>query len=132
MLFEKVLSDGAVFTVDGEYKWFSAPIDTTAAADPTCFCLFDGESNFITAAYLFANSGTIMGTEVRYQPYVRRTSNVPTKGASSDLNELGLNFVIDGHNARLNVNYTNGNANLTGAAAASDTSTVSFNVQIQI
>ena len=132
VLFEKVLGDGAVFTVDAEYKSFSAPISTTAAADPDCFCLFDGESHFATAAYLFANSGTIMGTEVRYQPYLRHTSNNPTKGASSDLNEVGLNFVINGHNARLNVNYTNGDANLTGTAAASDTSALSFNVQIQI
>ena len=132
VLFEKVLSGGAVFTVDAEYKSFSAPIDTTAAADADCFCLFDGESNFITAAYLFANSGTMMGTEVKYQPYLRHTSNNPTKGASSDLNEVGLNFVINGHNARLNVNYTNGDANLTGTAAASDTSALSFNVQIQI
>jgi len=68
---------------------------------------------------------------LKWQPYIRHTSNEPSTGASSDLNELGVNMIMRGHNARLNLNYTDGDANLTGAPGP-DVSTISFGVQIQI
>ena len=37
---------------------------------------------------------------------------------SADLTEVGVNYIIDGHNLRLNFNYTSGDANLTGLAGA--------------
>ena len=49
----------------------------------------------------------------------------------SDLSEVGLNYIINGHNLRLNVNYTTGDANLTGAPGA-DVSGLSIGLQIQI
>ena len=41
----------------------------------------------------------------KLQPYARWNENMPDSGASSDLLELGMNYVISGHNARLNANW---------------------------
>jgi hypothetical protein len=128
MLYENALTGGAAMTIEAEYKVFDAAVAPAAAASPTCFCLFDGKAYFITAAYLFAGTG-----KVKWQPYVRYTSNEPDGGAkSSDLTEVGLNIVLKGHNARLNVSYTNGDANLSGTAAPKDVDTFLFGVQVQI
>jgi len=126
MLFEKPLGRGAAITIESEYKWFDAELTPTAAADPSCFCLFDGNAYFVTAAYLLPGSGL-----VRYQPYVRFTKNEPTGAPDSDLTEVGVNFVLKGHDARLNLNYTTGNANLTGYRGP-DRDALFFGVQIQI
>jgi len=96
VLSETVLSSGNVLTVEAEYKDFSS--DFTGPTSPIggCdFCLFDGDSSFISAAYLFKNENTYGDL----QPYVRFVSNNPSDGESSDLTELGLNYVIKGHNA---------------------------------
>src|SRR5690606_15696608 len=126
MLFEKPLGRGAAITIESEYKWFDAEVTPTAAADPSCFCLFDGNAYFVTAAYLLPGSGP-----VRYQPYVRFTKNEPNGAPDSDLTEVGVNFVLKGHDARLNLNYTSGDANLTGYPGP-DRDALFFGVQIQI
>ena len=128
-LFEKVLGDQGVLTLEGEYKMFSAKLTPAALADPTCFCLFDGDAFFVTAAYLFPKD---MGMG-RVQPYVRYTSNEPDFAGmeDSDLTEIGVNYIIKGHNLRLNANYTTGDANLTGLAGP-DVNGFSVGVQIQI
>ena len=128
-LFEKVLGDQGVLTIEGEYKMFSASLTPAALADPTCFCLFDGDAFFVTAAYLFPKD---MGMG-RVQPYVRYTSNEPDFAGmeNSDLTEIGVNYIIKGHNLRLNANYTTGDANLTGLAGP-DVDGFSIGVQIQI
>ena len=113
-------------TIEAEYKDFSADLTPAALASPNCFCLFDGNAYFVTAAYLIGSGGT-----VKWQPYFRYTSNEPSSGTDSDLTELGLNMVIKGHNARMNVSYTSGDANLTGAPGP-DADTISFGVQVQI
>ena len=128
-LFEKVLGDQGVLTLEGEYKVFSADLTPAALADPSCFCLFDGNAFFVTAAYLFPRD-LGMG---RVQPYVRYTSNEPDFAGmeDSDLTEIGVNYIINGHNLRLNANYTTGDANLTGLAGP-DVDGFSVGVQIQI
>jgi hypothetical protein len=127
VLYENALSGGAAFTIEGEIKSFDAAVAPLAAASSDCFCLFDGDAYFVTAAYLFPGSST-----VRWQPYVRFTSNEPDGTTpDSDLTELGLNMIIKGHNARMNLNWTSGDANLTGAPGA-DVDSLSFGVQIQI
>ena len=128
-LYEKVLGDEGVLTLEGEYKSFSADLVPEAMADSTCFCLFSGESYFLTAAYLFPQEVGLG----KFQPYVRYTSNMPDFDAmeDSDLSEVGLNYIISGHNLRLNVSYTTGDANLTGAPGA-DVSGLLIGLQIQI
>ena len=127
VLFEEALAGGAAFTVEAEYKVFDSELTAAALANPSCFCLFDGDAYFITVAYLF---GQPVGPG-QFQPYIRRTKNEPDSGPDSDLSEVGLNYVIDGHNLKLNFNYTDGDANLTGTPGP-DVNAVSFNVQIQI
>jgi len=126
-LYEKSIDKGkSALTVEAEYKKFNADLTPLAKASAGCFCLFDGNSYFVTVAYLLPSAG-----KMKWQPYIRHTSNEPTTGASSDLNELGLNMIMRGHNARMNVSYTDGDANLSGAAGA-NVHTLSFGVQIQI
>jgi len=127
LLSETILAGGGVLTLEGEYKDFDA--DWTPATIPAggnSFGLFDGDSYFATAAYLFpAQVGP-----GRLQPYLRFVENHPDDAADSDLAELGVNYVIAGHNARLNFNYSSGDANISGYPGA-DVDTVSFGVQLQ-
>ena len=126
-LFEKVLPNNDVLTLEAELKSIDADLSAAALADPSCFCPFDGDSSFFTAAYLFNNSESFG----RFQPYVRYTSNEPNAGADSDLTEVGLNYIIDSHNLRLNINWSSGDANLTGARGP-DVDGLSIGFQIQI
>jgi len=120
MLFEKVLSNGSVVTIDGEYKSFSN--DASSG-----FQLFNGESMFVTAAYLLPGQYG----QGRVQPYARITSTSPENGSKSDLNEFGINYIIQGHNLKLNANMTDGDANPSGASGDSvKTFTVGFQYQI--
>ncbi len=128
MLSETVLGGGGVVTVEAEYKSFDA--DYTLASMPAmgeCFCLFDGESAFATAAYLFPSD---VGPG-KFQPYLRLVENSPSDGVSSSATELGLNYVVNGHNTRLNFNYVSGDANASGYAGA-DTDTFSLGMQVQL
>jgi hypothetical protein len=126
VLYENAMTGGAAFTVDAEYKMFDSENSLAALASPGCFCMFDGDSYFVTAAYLLPSEKTL-----KWQPYVRYTSNEPDSGADSDLAELGLNLIMRGHNARVNFSYTSGDANLTGAPGP-DVDSLTFGVQIQI
>lgn len=129
-LFEKVLPGGAVLTLEGEYKMFDANLASLQANTclaPNSFCPFDGDAYFTTAAYLFAEPVGIG----RVQPYTRYTSNEPDSGPDSNLTEFGVNYVIEGHNLRLNANFTTGTASLTGVRGDS-TEKLFFGVQIQI
>jgi len=122
-LFEKPLAGGGVVTLEGEFKSFE--VDTDAAAP--VFGMFDGDSYFGSAAYLLPE-GSGPG---RFQPYVRYTSNEPSSGSDSDLTELGVNYVISGHNLKLNLNATTGDANASGAKGR-DADTITFGMQFQI
>ncbi len=126
-LFEKPLDGGGVITLEGEYKVFDADNSAAALASTNCFCLFDGDSYFVTAAYLFPQEIGIG----KFQPYVRWNENSPDAGADSDLLEIGMNYVISGHNARLNFNWRTGDANLTGAPGA-DVDAFLVGVQFQL
>lgn len=127
VLSETVLGGGAVLTLEGEYKDFDA--DYTPASGPIggdCFCLFDGDSYFVTGAFLFPGE---VGPG-KFQPYVRFVENSPNDADDSDLTEVGLNYVISGHNARLNLNYNSGDANISGYPG-NDVDTFSFGAQLQ-
>jgi len=117
-------------TIEGEYKIFDAETSAVALADPSCFCMFDGDAFFVSAAYLLPKKIGIG----QFQPYVRYVKNNPDGsnfGRDSDLYELGTNYIISGHNARLNFNYTSGDASLTGRAGP-DVNAFSIGVQFQL
>ena len=115
-----------MLTIEGEYKIFDADFTggTPAAGG---FNLFDGDSYFATAAFLF---GQKIGSG-QFQPYLRYVKNDPDDAADSDLTELGLNYVISGHNLRLNANFATGDANISGYAAPTDSDVFSLGAQVQ-
>ena len=121
--FEKPLAGNAAITAEAEYKSFDI---STNAASPT-FPMFDGEAYFTSFAYLMpADTGAS-----QYQPYLRITQNSPTTGASSSLTEVGVNYVISGHNLKLNLNLTSGDASASGSKGA-DNDAITFGMQFQI
>ena len=129
LLSETVLDGGGVLTFEGEYKKFDA--DYTLASPPAvgdCFCLFEGDSSFGTLAFLFPK----MVGPGKFQPYVRYVENNPDDGDKSDSTEVGLNYVISGHNIRFNANFVTGDANSSGYASDENIDTFTFGVQLQI
>jgi len=103
-LFEKVLPNRGVLTLEGEYKGFDTDLSATALAAGGCFCLFDGDAWTATSLYLFPQQVGIG----QFQPYVRYTAINPDKSSDRDEIELGINYVIDGHNARISLFYQYG------------------------
>jgi hypothetical protein len=120
LLFEKPLGksgENGVITVNAEYQQFFANYNnssTTGAFAPAfqapgnangCFCMFDGSSYYGTAMYLFPND-IGMG---KFQPYGRFTSVQPNNSQDRQETELGTNYIISGHNARLAAYWQYGN-----------------------
>jgi len=122
-LFEKPLSGASAITIEGEYKRFNV---STNAATPD-FSMFDGKAYFASAAYLV---GKKVGTG-RFQPYLRYTENKPTGASSSDLFEVGLNYIISKHKMKLNFNFTSGDASASGIKGT-DTQSALFGMQLQL
>lgn len=120
VLFEKVLDNNmGVFTFNGEYKRFWASGGTlntvaqrTAAgvADPLGGLMFSGQSWTAYGLYLIPHKVGIG----RFQPYGRYTSIQPEMSGNRTEAEGGMNYVIDGHNARLAAFYQRGNLYTTG------------------
>jgi hypothetical protein len=128
-----------VFTLEGEYKYFSLEdISTTtqltggSAADP-CFCMFEGDFYTGTALYLFPQK-VLIG---QFQPYVRYTNVDPQNSSERDEIEAGVNYVIDGHNARVSLFYESGDIateglDYTPGLRRDEVSAVKLGVQIQL
>ena len=128
VFYEQPFENGGVLNIEGEYKNFDSDFTVgSPAPGGGCFCLFDGDSYYVTAAYLFPEE---IGPG-KFQPYARYVKNSPNDAASSDLIEVGMNYVIKGHDLRLNFNYSNGDANITGYPGP-DRNTFSIGVQFQI
>lgn len=129
LLSETVLPDKGVITVEAEYKNFDAdfsPASTPAAGITDCFCVFDGDSVFATVSYLYPKH---IGFG-KFQPYFRYEENNPTAAASSDSFEVGTNYIISGHKAKLNLSYVSGDTNASGYAGR-DVDSVTFGIQVQ-
>lgn len=104
LLFEKVLpNDGGVITVNAEYKQYFANYNKAVAfggggaAANGCFCMFDGHSYTGYAMYMFPQTVGIG----KFQPYGRFTWIQPNESSNRKETEAGVNYIIDGHNARL-------------------------------
>jgi len=105
VLFEKVLPKNmGVATVNGEYKQFYANYSSQAFADPGCFCMFDGKSWTVTGLYLIPVKVGIG----KFQPYGRFTSIQPNHSSNREEIEGGVNYIIDGFNARISAYYQHG------------------------
>ena len=103
LLYEKVLPDQGVVTVNAELKRYFAQ-DVAAFGDADCFCMFGGTSWTGYALYLFPKEIGIG----KFQPYGRYTGlNSQFGGARSEY-EVGVNYIIAGHNARISTYWRTG------------------------
>jgi len=136
LLMEKTLGGAGVITVEGEYKTFNLSGFDPAVAfapDADCFCMFDGDSWTATGLYLLPQKIGIG----QFQPYVRYTSISPDASSDRDESEAGVNYIIDGHNARLSLFYEYGDFATKGldyspAAAGDEVSAIKLALQVQI
>lgn len=134
LLFEKVLPNNmGVWTTNAEYKQFYADYSAAAFGDRDCFCMFDGKSWTVTGLYMFP---TKIGIG-HIQPYGRFTSIQPNRSSNREEIEAGVNYIIDGFNARISAYYQHGDLltkglnygpNVTGQAL--DVFKISFQLQI--
>ncbi len=113
LLFEKPLPNNmGVFTFNGEFKRFFANYGAAAAANPIgdCFCIFNGHSWTVLGLYLIPQEIGIG----RFQPYVRYTNVDPLYSDRRAEWETGINYVIDGFDARVSAYYRYGDLNTKG------------------
>lgn len=133
-LFEKPLEGVGVFTAEAEFKSFDSDYDTEAFGDDGCFCMFDGDAFTLTALYLFPEKVGIGA----FQPYARYSEISPDDSADRDELEFGVNYVIDGHNARISLFYQYGDlatksiVNFAPDASGEEVSAIKLAVQLQI
>mgnify|MGYP001479640285 CR=1 FL=1 len=106
LLFEKKLADNSVVTIEGEFKRFDVDLDHT---NPTgdCFCMFDGDSFLAKGLYMLPEKIGIG----QFQPYLVYTEVQPEGFDAQTEIEGGLNYVIDGHKAKLSTWYSYGDIN---------------------
>jgi hypothetical protein len=106
LLYEKVLGNAGVITVNAEFKRYWAPdlAATSFGAAGGCFCMFDGTSWTGYALYLFPQEIGIG----RFQPYARYTGLNSQFGGAREEYEIGTNYVISGHNARISAFWRTG------------------------
>jgi len=107
LLGETTLDNGAVATIEGEYKRFELDGVASGAADD--LGMFEGDAYMGTALYLLPGKVGIG----QLQPYVRYTFNDDANSISQDRDEYeaGVNYIIDGHNARISLMYQYGDLN---------------------
>ncbi len=133
-LYERVFSNNGVLTLEGEYKVFETDLNATAlAAGAACFCIFDGDAWTATGLFLFPQEVGIG----RFQPYVRFTENIPDNSPSRDETEVGLNYIIDGHNAKVSLFYQYGDIATKGRSylpttTGADVSAIKLALQLQL
>ena len=132
LLFEKVLDNKGVVTVNAEFKRYWAQDSVAAFTDAGgCFCMFAGSSWTGYALYLFPQEVGIG----RFQPYARYTGMNSQFGGAREEYELGSNYVISGHNARISAFWRTGNNPGPGSSFAPGLSGKhidSFNVALQL
>ncbi len=137
VLFEKVLPNNmGVFTANGELKRYWAQ-NAAAFGNGDCFCMFGGTSWTMYGLYLFPKEIGIG----RFQPYGRYTGHNSDFGGSREEYELGMNYVIAGHNARISTYWRTGNIggsntfnaqNLNYAPGSTGQHIDSFHVALQL
>lgn len=134
LLGETTLGNGAVVTVEGQFKKFELTGGASLigpAADANY--MFEGDAYTGTALYLMPGKVGIG----QLQPYVRYTANEGKTTANRDEYEAGLNYIIDGHNARISLMYQYGDIatkgrNYATAAAGDDAHAIKIGFQMQI
>lgn len=126
VLLEKVLPGGGVVTFNGEYKNYGITGPYTQAVrdaegnpgQPAQFSMFEGNAYDVSAMYLFPQKIGIG----QFQPYVRYVNVEPDTSADREVYEAGVNYIIDGHNAKIFAAYQYGDLLTKGLNYKSDAS----------
>ena len=125
-LIERTLGNGAVVNLEGaDFNY-----DTDDKADAT---RTQGDSFLFLASYLMPGKTSIGGIQGKFQPYFRYQgfdrdmTNTATKVGYKDRTEAGINYVIDGFNAKITgLWYVDGGGNV------SDRNTAMLAMQFQL
>lgn len=141
---EKLMPDGGVLTANGEYKHFG--ISNFAQNDGTDPAYFQaGGWNGPTNSAFQGNSITgnllyLIPTKVwigQFQPYVMYTEVMRQNGPDQSEYEAGVNYIINGHNARISLLWQGGDLSGGGGiwnpgANGTFTNAIKLGVQVQI
>jgi hypothetical protein len=106
ILIEKTISGGAVLNLEGAYYDWDLDNKSGHTGDNTTN-LLQGDSYLILASYLMPDKTSIGGIQGQLQPYFRYQSydrdqiNAAGSRGTTDRTEAGLNYVIDGFNAKI-------------------------------
>ncbi|WP_347986618.1 hypothetical protein [Methylomonas sp. AM2-LC] len=105
VLMEKVLP-GGVLTLDGEYKNYgiSGNYNPNLAASTPNFNMFEGNAYDVSGMWLFPQKIWIG----QAQPFLRYVNVAPTASTTREAYEAGLNYIIDGHNAKVSLSWQYG------------------------
>jgi hypothetical protein len=130
LLGETTLGNGAVATVEAQYKRFE--LDGNDSGTGT-LGMFEGDAYTGTALYLMPGKVGIG----QLQPYVRFTTNEGEKTPDRSEYEAGLNYIIDGHNARVSLMYQYGDIatkgrTYTATTTGDDVHAIKIGFQMQI
>lgn len=135
LLMEKVLGNGGVVTFNGEYKNYAVTSGYSQASRDAGggFGIFEGDAYDVSAMYLFPQKIAIG----QFQPYIRYVNTQPDGSSDRDSYEAGVNYVIDGHNARLNLSWQYGDRitkglDYTSTASGDDVHAITLGLQLQI
>jgi len=135
VLMEKVLPNSGVITVNGEYKNYGISNGYSQASRNAGggFSMFEGNAYDVSGMYLFPQKIGIG----QVQPYLRYVNVMPGGSSNRNSYEGGVNYVIDGHNARVSLSWEYGDLmtkglNYTSTAAGENTNAVKVGFQWQI
>ena len=123
VLMEKKLGNGGVVNLEGAY--YDYDLD-----DKTDSSLIQGEGYFALGSYLIPQQigwGKFQ-PYVRYQHFARDNINASANRGNRTVTEGGLNYIIDGQNAKLNLTYS---ADRNGSNADSK-NTLKIGLQFQL
>jgi hypothetical protein len=136
LLYEQNLpEDMGVFTFNGEYKNYGISGNSMATRlTGGGFQLFEGNAYDMSAMYLIP---AVVGIG-QFQPYLRYVNVDPVQSANREVYEAGLNYIMDGHNARISLAYQYGDLlskglfNFTPTATGASVGAVVLGLQLQI
>ena len=106
ILIERTLGNGAVLDLEGSY--FDWDLDSKSShSGSNTGNLLQGNSFLVLASYLMPNKTSIGGIQGKLQPYFRYQNydrdqiNASGSRGRKDRTEAGINYVIDGFNAKI-------------------------------
>jgi hypothetical protein len=139
VLGEKVFDDVGVLTFNGEYKNFDSDYKDAAFAragedDDDNFGMFSGDAFSVALLYLIDAD---MGIG-KVQPYAKFSGVYPDDSSDRDELEVGVNYIIDNHNASISLFYQYGDIQTKGldyapsGVTGDEVSSVVLGFQLQI